>query len=210
MKLSSLILRGITGLCLLLILGATYYRAPWWGLPALFMLFLAIIMLYEIKNLKLQFFHACIYPIAPFIALIIATVIPSLRIQLPMLFVTVFSYETGAFSFGSIMGKRALMPRVSPQKTWEGVIGGFITSSIVGYSFIQLSSSVLSLNQWSVLCPLFVFGATIGDLYESYLKRKAHIKDSGSLLPGHGGLLDRFDGILGAIPFLYCAIPFLC
>ncbi len=109
--------------------------------------------------------------------------------------------DTMAYIVGSFIGKNPLS-KISPKKTWEGTIGGIVLCVIVIAS-IGISTGFYSLIDWIVI-PLFcgVFG-TFGDLLESKLKRMASVKDSGNLMPGHGGFLDRFDSLLIAIPFVF-------
>lgn len=104
----------------------------------------------------------------------------------------VAAFDTGSYIAGKLFGQHVLRPRISPQKTVEGLIGGFFGSFItwhIGYSdFLPYKFAL-------IICCL----AFLGDLFESFLKRKAGIKDAGTLLPGHGGLLDRLDSYLFAI-----------
>lgn len=116
-------------------------------------------------------------------------------------FFLLWSYDTGAYLVGRLIGKNKLFERVSPKKTWEGAIGGIIIS--IGISYIISQYYVLlSFYQWAVIAVLIAVTGTLGDLTESMLKRSTDIKDSGSLLPGHGGLLDRFDALFVSIPFV--------
>lgn len=118
----------------------------------------------------------------------------------------VFVGDTTAYLFGSLLGRHKIMPRLSPKKTIEGAVGGLVGSMIAGgiFSFWLPHQTI-----WLVLAALVVgVVAQLGDLFESMLKRVANRKDSGSLMPGHGGVLDRLDGILFAAPvlFLFAAI----
>ena len=110
--------------------------------------------------------------------------------------------DTGAYLVGKFLGKRRLFERISPKKTWEGWIGGvllaLIVSLILAYAF-----PILSHWQWVGMAVLISVFGTFGDLVESMLKRSQQVKDSGTLLPGHGGLLDRFDGLLVAAPLVF-------
>ena len=119
------------------------------------------------------------------------------------LLVLVFSGDTGAFYTGTYMGRHKLCPSVSPGKTIEGAVGGFVATLLVGFVFKYF---FLSRLPW-VLCILFFicisFTSQAGDLFESVLKRKGKIKDSGTILPGHGGILDRIDALLFAAPVAY-------
>jgi len=124
----------------------------------------------------------------------------------PMLviFIFIWTYDTFAYVFGRLIGKKPLAPKISPKKTWEGLFGGIIITVFIA----MLLSQYVNLDVY-LLVPLSIciaLSGTIGDLFESYLKRKANVKDSGTILPGHGGLLDRLDGVLLAIPSAVCYI----
>jgi phosphatidate cytidylyltransferase len=122
------------------------------------------------------------------------------------LFIFLWASDTGAYLFGSWLGKHHLFPRISPKKSWEGSIGGGITAIVASQiiaSFIPFAetlSDTTSRLLWAGLAVLTVIVGTWGDLVESVLKRRLGIKDSGNILPGHGGMLDRFDSSLLAIP----------
>ncbi len=115
----------------------------------------------------------------------------------------VIAGDTGAFYFGRYLGKHKLHKKVSPNKTWEGAIGGLFCSFIAGLMFIRAFK--ISSFSYGMICFLVFIAiiAQIGDLAESFIKRSFGVKDSGSILPGHGGVLDRLDSLLFAIPFLY-------
>ena len=108
--------------------------------------------------------------------------------------------DTGAYLVGSRFGKTPLFPRISPKKTWEGAVGGTLSTLLVAI-FVHQFLGGLRLVDWIVLAGIVVVFGSLGDLVESMLKRSAHIKDSGSILPGHGGLLDRFDAFIFLLPF---------
>jgi phosphatidate cytidylyltransferase len=120
-------------------------------------------------------------------------------------FIFLWVNDSGAYCSGSLFGKHKLFPRISPGKSWEGSIGGgifvLIVSAIIGY-FANNGDYPHSLNiiQWMGLGLTVVFFGTWGDLVESLFKRTLGIKDSGNIMPGHGGMLDRFDSSLMAIP----------
>ncbi|MCB0706314.1 MAG: phosphatidate cytidylyltransferase [Saprospiraceae bacterium] len=111
-----------------------------------------------------------------------------------------WSNDTGAYLLGSRFGKHKLLPRISPNKTVEGFLGGVIVTLILaiglGFWFKELSRL-----DWMVLATIVVLFGSLGDLVESMLKRSRDVKDSGKILPGHGGLLDRFDGFIFVLPF---------
>lgn len=132
--------------------------------------------------------------------------IPAYDKLLPLsVFVFLWINDTGAYCTGSLLGRHKLFPRISPAKSWEGSIGGGIlvlcAAALVGYWANQgANSHVLSIPGWIGLGLTVVIFGTLGDLVESLFKRTLGIKDSGNMLPGHGGMLDRFDSSLLAIP----------
>lgn len=117
-------------------------------------------------------------------------------------FLILWSNDTGAYLAGSAFGKRKLFERVSPGKSWEGSIGGAIASYIVTFIISGWYTSI-SIIDWMVIAAILVVIGTLGDLVESLYKRSKNVKDSGTLLPGHGGILDRFDSLIMATPFVF-------
>lgn len=109
--------------------------------------------------------------------------------------------DTGAYFAGTRFGKRKLFERISPKKSWEGFIGGAVLALVFAVGSSHYLDS-LTRMQWVVVGILIIVGGTFGDLIESLLKRSIEIKDSGDALPGHGGFLDRFDGLLISAPFI--------
>ena len=109
--------------------------------------------------------------------------------------------DTGAYFAGTKFGKTKLFERVSPKKSWEGSIGGFLASMLVAY-VLSIYFLDLKVWQWFGCGAIIVVAGTYGDLVESLFKRSIKIKDSASTIPGHGGFLDRFDGLLLSIPFI--------
>lgn len=136
------------------------------------------------------------------------------------LFIVLWVNDSGAYIVGSLMGKRKngnhkMFPRVSPAKSWEGLIGGFVFDLLAGYIFFRVGwTSDLHLTAYPLLNSLLfaltigIFG-TLGDLIESLFKRTLGVKDSGKFLPGHGGVLDRFDSLLLAVPVVYLLFVYL-
>jgi phosphatidate cytidylyltransferase len=122
--------------------------------------------------------------------------------------VLLWANDTGAYLVGQRFGKTKLFERHSPKKTWEGFIGGIVISAgvalIIGHFFNDLLW-----NQWVSIAILISCFGTLGDLVESMFKRSINVKDSGGILPGHGGILDRFDGLLLAAPVVYCYLYFI-
>lgn len=131
----------------------------------------------------------------------------------PILPLTVFIFlwvsDTGAYCIGSLFGKHRLFERISPKKSWEGSIGGGIFAIFAALIFAHYFD-FMNMLQWIGLAIVVIVFGTWGDLTESLLKRKLGIKDSGNVLPGHGGLLDRFDSSLMAIPAAVCYLYFIC
>ncbi len=123
--------------------------------------------------------------------------------HLPLAFLLLlWANDTGAYLFGVKFGKTRLFERHSPKKSWEGFFGGMFTSIVVSY-LIAMQFTEMSPFYWAGMSFLIVCFGTLGDLVESMLKRSLDAKDSGSFLPGHGGFLDRFDGLLIAAPVVY-------
>ena len=129
-------------------------------------------------------------------------------------FIFLWINDTVAYCAGSLLGKHKLFPRISPGKSWEGSIGGAVFVAIAAYIISQLSPATAQLSplEWIGLGLVVVVFGTWGDLVESLFKRTIGIKDSGNILPGHGGMLDRFDSSLMAIPaaavYLYAITAF--
>ncbi|MBN1112402.1 MAG: phosphatidate cytidylyltransferase [Bacteroidales bacterium] len=115
-------------------------------------------------------------------------------------FIILWANDTGAYVVGSLIGKNRLFERISPKKSWEGSIGGAFFAvgfAVLMYYFTGLETAIF----WVIFALSIVVFGTLGDLVESLLKRDLGVKDSGSILPGHGGFLDRFDAVLMAAPF---------
>lgn len=117
-------------------------------------------------------------------------------------FILTWIFDTIAYIFGISFGKHRLFARISPKKSWEGFIGGFIFTIIASYP-ISLIFTELNLMQWAITAIIVSVVGTYGDLVESSFKRSYDQKDSGKMLPGHGGILDRFDAILFSLPVFY-------
>jgi len=118
------------------------------------------------------------------------------------LFILIWVYDSFAYITGVLTGRNKILPSISPKKTWEGLIGGLIF--VLGTAYIlSLYIKDFTLIQWIILSVIVVIAGTTGDFFESFLKRKAGVKDSGNWLPGHGGILDRFDSFLFIVPFIF-------
>jgi len=114
----------------------------------------------------------------------------------------IWANDVGAYFVGKFLGKHKLFERISPKKTWEGSLGGLLTAILFTYLLYHYLG-IFSIPKWMGLCVVIVISGSLGDLVESMIKRTLQVKDSGTLLPGHGGFLDRFDALIFAIPFVY-------
>lgn len=189
--------------------GMTYYHLPV-QLMLLLLPIVAGVFIYELyRDQERPFWNIAI---AMFIPLYVA--IPFFFLQLfsfcngdydPYLVLTfvgmVWASDTGAYLSGVTMGKHKLFPRISPKKSWEGFIGGVVLTLLLGWGISYFSS--LTLFQLIGMALIVSILGTLGDLIESMLKRSVGVKDSGSLMPGHGGILDRFDAYVLAAPMVY-------
>lgn len=121
------------------------------------------------------------------------------------IFILVWVNDTFAYIVGRLIGKHKLYPSVSPKKTIEGFFGGFVFALFAAY-LISTYVTILNQNQWLILGTVVVIMGNLGDLLESKFKRVAQVKDSGAILPGHGGILDRLDSLVFAAPFAYLTL----
>lgn len=148
-----------------------------------------------------------IYPLLPLVLIIYLQLSGYTMLNL-LAFASCFIFDSSAYIFGKFFGKHKLVPTISPGKTVEGTLGGFlilIASYLAYFKFylgITSLSSLLTIKNFLIPITIGLL-AFFGDLFESYLKRKSNLKDSGTILPGHGGLLDRFDSILFVIVFVF-------
>lgn len=145
---------------------------------------------------------ALVYPVILFTYLYYLRELPHGFLWCVYVFATVWLTDTGAYFVGITLGKKKLAPRVSPNKSVEGSVGGLISATLLGALF-WVWTGMGTLPAILALSLLTSVVSQIGDLFESALKRAAGIKDSGSLIPGHGGILDRFDSFLFALPLVY-------
>ncbi|USL96281.1 phosphatidate cytidylyltransferase [Riemerella anatipestifer] len=186
---ANITLSEILGLSLLPIAAVTLFRYP----KELY---------YE--NGKLIF--AVIYTVIPFsFALGLPTFIKGLPESFSMevfwMFVLIWSSDSFAYVFGRLLGRHKMAPKISPKKTWEGFIGGVLSTMLLGF-FIEQNYTELRGN-WILVGVLVSVFAPMGDLLESQLKRTFGVKDSGNIIPGHGGILDRLDSFMVCAPVLY-------
>lgn len=110
--------------------------------------------------------------------------------------------DSGAYFAGKALGRHKLFERISPGKTWEGTAGGAVCALLVALALAWFGDGRNG-TEWIVMAVLVLVTGTFGDLVKSMMKRSLHVKDSGTILPGHGGVLDRFDSLLGSAPFVF-------
>jgi len=121
------------------------------------------------------------------------------------IFILIWVSDSFAYIVGRAIGRNKLFPRVSPKKTVEGALGGLIFALCTVY-FLAKYEPIITPLQWVLLATVIVISGSLGDLVESKLKRAAGVKDSGAILPGHGGMLDRLDSLVFAAPFAYLTL----
>lgn len=194
-------------------LGTGFYILLLYCPPILFSIFLCTIMMVmisELKNIIKETTRFLIllpfYPIIPCLILIYFNQTPEYKNLLLYLFMIVVSFDSGSYLTGKICSKLwttlKIVPSISPGKSWEGACGGYLISTLLLLITMYLDNKILSwhiLALSAIICTI----AFTGDIFESYLKRSANLKDSGTLLPGHGGFLDRFDAILFVSYFFF-------
>ena len=176
------------------------------NIPVFFMIFIRELY----KKSELPFsniaytFLGLIYVIIPFIFFYnVAYISGVYNFHLSLgFFLLLWANDTGAYIFGVKFGKKRLFERHSPKKSWEGFLGGILTSIIVG-ALLSRYFLEYDIYQWMTIATLISCAGTMGDLVESMFKRSLKVKDSGNLLPGHGGVLDRFDGLLLSSPLVF-------
>ena len=120
-------------------------------------------------------------------------------------FILIWANDTGAYLTGMSFGRHKLMERISPKKTWEGFVGGIIIAALAAW-FLSGWLGVVDKLHWIIIALIVSIAGTYGDLIESMLKRSTGVKDSGSIMPGHGGFLDRFDSAIVSFPLVYLFI----
>lgn len=199
--------RFITAMFIGTIFWITFFYFP----PILFSMMLTIILVAILitewttlfKNNKTLFWLLMpLYPVLPFVLLIHMNHHSEYHMLLYYLFLTVFSFDSTAYMTGIVVGYHKIAPSISPGKTVEGCIGGFL-GALVCFVLATWEQGLKLSYKFSLL---FVLGISIiaflGDIFESSLKRHAGVKDSGNFLPGHGGFLDRFDAVM-MVTFLF-------
>jgi len=122
-------------------------------------------------------------------------------------FILIWVNDTFAYLIGKSFGKHKLLERISPKKTIEGFLGGaaftLVTSYLLTYLYTENNTTTINSTFWIVQALIIIIFATLGDLVESKFKRSANVKDSGNIMPGHGGILDRLDSVIFVAPFVF-------
>lgn len=194
---NELLIRSLAGAVLILMAIGTALLGGYFF--AVFVALASVMIFYEWRRLVAGWgfgWQAAgfVYALLPALALLwIRERAPDGFFLLLWVFIVTWATDIGAYVAGRAIGGPKLAPAISPNKTFAGLIGGMISAALAGYAWVELTriSAVLF---W--LAPLFAFAAQAGDLFESGLKRRAGVKDSGTWLPGHGGALDRLDGMV--------------
>ncbi len=117
-------------------------------------------------------------------------------------FLIIWAHDSSAYLTGKTWGKTPLFKRISPGKTWEGSLGGSIAAVLISF-VISNYFHILNFTQWLIIAAIIIVAGTFGDLIKSMMKRSLNLKDSGTILPGHGGMLDRFDTLFGSSPIIF-------
>ena len=190
---------------LLVLIGFAFYSPLSGIILAFFLMALYFIWIYghqpELTSFLPTISLSLFYPNVLLGYVFLFIILPQGRLLLLWTLFITFVVDTGAFYAGRKFGRHKLYPAVSPKKSWEGLIGGITSALILG----GISAIWLPVGFFKILSLSFTLAivSQIGDFFESVLKRQAEAKDSGWLLPGHGGILDRIDGILFALPLSY-------
>ena len=188
---------------------------------ALYILYITGLFIYELYRKKEQPIHNIAFSLLGQVmvalpcSLINLIAVPDQIHWVFALFILIWLSDTGAYLVGCTLGKHKLFERISPKKSWEGFFGG--CAFAIGGSMLlwHLFTTVWPIGanttwwQWLIFAIIIIIFGTYGDLSESLLKRAANIKDSGNILPGHGGILDRFDSLLLCIPVVYIYLEIL-
>ena len=185
--------------------GAIYVTIMWFGTvcsnTSFILLFTAILLIciYEMYKLRKRKTKIVSFLYILFPLLLVHLISTKLVL---LMFILTWTFDTFAYVSGVKFGKHKILPTVSPKKSWEGFIGGFIFTIIAAY-LTENYFAEIQLNHIIAISLLVPFTATIGDFIESYYKRQAGVKDSGNFIAGHGGMLDRIDGMIFVFPIIY-------
>ena len=202
------ILRFITSMILGGFFWIVFFYLPNQIFSYMLLAILIAILILEWKNIfKLDNFWFWFimpwYPILPFVMMIYMSTVPCYRTLIYYLFVIVFSFDSSAYVVGKLLGVRKIVPQISPGKTIEGCVGGFLGALAAFYVAIMYQGIHIAAYKMFIITFIVCCIAFVGDIFESFLKRQANIKDSGIILPGHGGFLDRFDAVIFATYFFF-------
>ncbi len=176
-------------------------------------IFLSAVVLPKNRNHLSDWSHLVfgqVYVTLPFVLLFyLATLYDYYDWKIPLtFFILLWLSDTGAYVVGKSLGRHKLLPKVSPKKTWEGLAGGVICSLIGAYVLTKFEMTIPHIH-WALLAVMVAVIGLLGDLFESQMKRNKGVKDSGNFMPGHGGMLDRFDGVLFSIPVIFALVKLL-
>lgn len=206
--------KAVTGLVLIVSFWFIFFK-----LPIIFSSIALAIILLEMLIIEWpRFFNITsssfwllmpLYPITPMIMAIIINQHPVQRGLILFMVILVAAFDFGGYAFGSLFGKNKIAPSISPRKSWEGVLGGLIFFQIALAIMLNLNNAHVSIMLRIYLSMIICFLALLGDMVESFLKRRVGIKDSGSFLPGHGGFFDRLDALMFVTPFFFLLRAYL-
>jgi len=216
-KISGLFPQKIIGVIISIVIFSTIYLwlsnsidSKWFLLLIPLLFFVFILELYRKKekpfdNIAFTFL-GLIYISIPFALLSGLAFIDNTSAYTPTIlliyFCLIWLYDSAAYIFGVSFGKHRLFERISPKKSWEGFIGGTVFTLLAAY-VISIYFTELSIINWLVIAVIIIVAGTFGDLSESMFKRSIGVKDSGNILPGHGGILDRFDAVFLSSPLVF-------
>ena len=190
--------------------GTTIQSRALWLLPiAVYLLLRTIVQLYRPRQNAVHSLERSFFSLG-YVALPVAMLNGIMSITAPRLllglFIFIWLYDTGAYCVGMLLGRHRLFERISPKKSWEGVIGGVVlcvAGAYASYYWFDEFFQVPDLTTWVGMSVVVAVFATFGDLVESLIKRTVGVKDSGNILPGHGGILDRIDSLLLVVPAVF-------
>lgn len=190
-----------------------WYYILWCGITAASLGEVAVLLIKNpLKTKWLWGVGATIY--ISLTALLLCALAPNWALVI-MLLTMVWSNDVGAYIVGVSIGKHKMAPKISPKKSWEGFFGGLFFAVLVAILWWWLyfepreifgDSQSVTLLSWALVGLAVGIGAVLGDLLESYFKRRLNVKDSSKLIPGHGGFLDRFDALFMALPIFYVSL----
>jgi len=181
--------------------------------PVLFLL-VCFTILFSSNELYVEFGKATVAVVYLAVPFSLALTIPQVHFDLGkevitneilIIFILIWISDIMAYVFGSLWGKHKMVPKISEGKTWEGAIGGFIFTILAGFIIEKYISPESHMN-WVIIGLIIAVCAPVGDIVESKLKRSFNAKDSGKLIPGHGGFLDRLDSFIFVVPIVYLYI----